>query len=83
MPAAPQPPGAHHPLAGFDCGKPGLNEWLIRHAMRAQISASAKTYVAVQGDRIAGYFSLTVGQRAGDRGGASQAPGNVGGGSGA
>ena len=62
MPAAPQPPGAHHPVAGFDCGKPGLNEWLVRHAMQAQTSGSAKTYVAVQGDRIAGYFSLTVGQ---------------------
>ena len=62
MPAAPQPPGAHHPLASFDCGKPGLNEWLICHAMPSQTSGSAKAYVAVQGDGIAGYFSLTVGQ---------------------
>ena len=46
----------------FDCGKPELNDWLVRHARQAQAVGSAKSYVVVEGDRIAGYFSLTVGQ---------------------
>lgn len=62
MAGAPQALDAKHQLDGFDCGKPGLNDWLIRHARQAQASGSAKTYVVVEGDRVAGYFSLTVGQ---------------------
>jgi predicted N-acetyltransferase YhbS len=49
-------------LEGFDCGKPALNDWLLRHARQAQGSGSAKTFVVVDDDRVAGYFSLTVGQ---------------------
>ena len=59
---APQPLDGSHRLDTFDCGKPGLNDWLTRYATQAQASGSAKTYVIVDGDRIAGYFSLTVGQ---------------------
>ncbi len=62
MAGAPQALEARHLLEGFDCGNPGLNDWLIRHARQAQSSGSAKTYVVVEGDRVAGYFSLTVGQ---------------------
>ena len=62
MAGAPQALDANHPLEGFDCGKPALNEWLIRHARQAQASGSAKTYVVIDGDHLAGYFSLTVGQ---------------------
>ena len=58
----PQALDGSHRLDLFDCGKPGLNDWLTRHAMQAQASRSAKTYVIADGDRIAGYFSLTVGQ---------------------
>jgi GNAT superfamily N-acetyltransferase len=46
----------------FDCAKPALNEWLLRHARQAQTSGSARTFVVTDGDRVAGYFSLTVGQ---------------------
>jgi GNAT superfamily N-acetyltransferase len=60
---APQPLGAQHRLDGFDCGQPALNDWLLRHARQAQGSGSARTFVvADEGDRVAGYFSLTVGQ---------------------
>ena len=62
MAGAPQALDVNHRLEGFDCGKPGLNDWLMRHARQAQASGSAKTYVVIEGDRIAGYFSLTVGQ---------------------
>lgn len=59
---APEPLAAAHRLEGFDCGRPALNDWLLRHARQAQGSGSAKTFVVADGDRVAGYFSLTVGQ---------------------
>jgi len=58
----PEPLGPQHRLEGFDCGKPTLNDWLVRHARQAQSSGSAKTFVVSEDDRVAGYFSLTVGQ---------------------
>lgn len=58
----PEPLGPRHRLEGFDCGKPALNEWLVRHARQVQGSGSAKTFVVSEDDRVAGYFSLTVGQ---------------------
>ena len=60
--AAPQALNAAHHLDGFDCGKLALNDWLARHAIQAQGSGSARTFVACDGLRVAGYFSLTVGQ---------------------
>lgn len=59
----PAPLAAQHRLEGFDCGKRALNDWLVRHARQAQGSGSAKTFVVTEDDdRVAGYFSLTVGQ---------------------
>ena len=59
----PESLGALHHLDLFDCGKPALNEWLIRHARQAQGSGSAKTFVITNdSQRVIGYFSLTVGQ---------------------
>ena len=58
----PEPLGADHQLEGFDCGKPALDDWLLRHARQAQGSGSAKTFVVADDARVAGYFSLTVGQ---------------------
>lgn len=59
---APEPLLARHKLDDFDCGKPALNDWLMRHARQAQSSGSARTFVAAEADRVAGFFSLTVGQ---------------------
>ena len=60
---APEPLAAQRRLDGFDCGKPALNDWLLRHARQAQGSGSAKTFIVAENDgRVAGYFSLTVGQ---------------------
>ena len=39
-----------------------LNDWLIRHARQAQSSGSAKFFVAAEAERVAAFFSLTVGQ---------------------
>ena len=52
----------HHRLDDFDCGNAGLNDWLMRHARQAQASGSARTFVVSDEGRVAGYFSLTVGQ---------------------
>ena len=60
--SAPHPLVPTHWLEGFDCGKPTLDDWLLRHARQAQGSGSAKTFVVCEDDRVAGYFSLTVGQ---------------------
>ncbi len=58
----PEALNAGHCVSPFDCGKPVLNDWLVRHALQAQASGSAKTFVVADSDRIVGYFSLTVGQ---------------------
>ena len=58
----PEPLAPVHLLDSFDCGKRSLNDWLLRHARQAQGSGSAKTFVVADGARVAGYFSLTVGQ---------------------
>lgn len=60
--SSPESLASDHQLEGFDCGKPSLNDWLLRHARQAQASGSAKTFVVSDDDRVAGYFSLTVGQ---------------------
>lgn len=60
--SAPRPLDAHQRLQEFDCGKPALTDWLLHHARQAQGGGSARTFVLCDGDRVAGYFSLTVGQ---------------------
>jgi GNAT superfamily N-acetyltransferase len=59
---APEPLGQQHRIDEFDCGKSALNDWLLSHARQAQGSGSAKTFVVSENGRVAGYFSLTVGQ---------------------
>lgn len=60
--SAPQPLDASHRLEAFDCGNPALTDWLLQHARQAQDSGSARTFVVCDQDRVAGYYSLTVGQ---------------------
>jgi GNAT superfamily N-acetyltransferase len=52
-----------HLLEGFDCGKPALNEWLIRHALNNQTGGTSRTWVVVEaGSRevVAFYASATA-----------------------
>ncbi len=51
----------HHELAGLDCGNDQLNTWLIDHALASQRADLARTYLALEGDAVVGYVSLTTG----------------------
>ena len=54
--------GRQHDRAGFDCGSPGLNEYLRRYARQNHESGGAKTFVAVQSEVpacILGYYSIS------------------------
>ena len=51
-----------HRLDGFDCGREALNRYLVRHALQSQQAGAAQTYLALDGDRVVGFYSLAVGQ---------------------
>lgn len=51
----------NHDPSSFDSGKPSLDDWLQRYALTNQQSDSARTYVAAQGRKVVGYYSLTAG----------------------
>ncbi|HXA51941.1 MAG TPA: hypothetical protein VNV86_16610 [Candidatus Acidoferrum sp.] len=53
--------GREHDLKSFDCGTPSLTGWLHKFAWQNQQADSAKVYVAVIGNRVAGYYALTAG----------------------
>ena len=48
-------------LSIFDCGSPALNTWLRKFAWLNHQADSAKTYVALRENRVAGYYALTTG----------------------
>lgn len=50
-----------HDLAGFECGNASLDGWLVDHALASQRADLARTYLALEGDVVAGYVSLTTG----------------------
>lgn len=47
-----------HIIADFDCGKPPLNDFLIKYALQNQASGGARTYVVTRAERVIGYYSL-------------------------
>jgi GNAT superfamily N-acetyltransferase len=52
-----------HILAGFDCGKPALNEWLNRRALGNQTSGACRTWVVIESgtsEVVAFYASSTA-----------------------
>lgn len=61
MISAPQPLGAHHQLADFDCGEPSLDDWLKRRAAKNQANGSSRTYVVCEQGRVIGYYCLAAG----------------------
>lgn len=59
--SAAQSLAAHHVLEGFSSGEPALDQWLIRRARANQVSGATRTFIACDGDRIAGYYALASG----------------------
>jgi hypothetical protein len=47
-----------HIITGFDCGKPPLNDFLMKYALQNQASGGARTYVLTRAERVIGYYSL-------------------------
>ena len=60
--AGPELLTGEHLLEGFDCGKPPLNEWLLRRALNNQTSGSSRTWVVVEaGSReVVAYYALAT-----------------------
>lgn len=54
------PLAAEFAVADFSCGRPALDDYLIRHAWHAQRANTARTFVALRGNRVAGYYSLAA-----------------------
>ena len=50
-----------HNLSQFDSGNRTLDTWLHKYAWTNQQADSARTYVALLRDRVAGYYALTTG----------------------
>jgi ribosomal protein S18 acetylase RimI-like enzyme len=48
-------------LNEFDCGNVELNAWLQRHALSSHKADLARTYLALHGETVAGFLSLTTG----------------------
>jgi GNAT superfamily N-acetyltransferase len=48
-------------LSGFDCGNDDMNQWLVRHAWASHKADLARTWLALDGGIVAGYFALTTG----------------------
>jgi GNAT superfamily N-acetyltransferase len=53
---------ADHAVGAFDCGREELNRFLARFALINQQAGSARTYVALSGSAVVGYYSLAVGE---------------------
>jgi GNAT superfamily N-acetyltransferase len=52
---------AQHDLRGFRCGKPSLDVFLKRYALKNQEIGSSRTYVVHRSGRVVAYYSLTYG----------------------
>ena len=48
-------------LSSLDCGNEDMNQWLTRHAWASHKADLARTWLALDGDTVAGYFALTTG----------------------
>ena len=57
---APQPLGPQHDVSQFPSGVPALDTWLQGKARLNEAKGGARTYVACDGDRVAGFYSLAA-----------------------
>ena len=50
-----------HEVSEFDCGNDVLNDWLLKRALKNQLSGASRTFVICQGNRVVGYYALASG----------------------
>jgi len=56
-----EPISRSHQRKGFDCGKPELNDYLLRFARQNDEKNIARTFVALnQEDKVIGFYSLST-----------------------
>ena len=58
--AAPEPLADSHDVSRFSSGVPGLDAWLRGKARQNEARGGARTYVACDGHRVAGFYSLAA-----------------------
>ena len=56
----PEPLAPHHDTSQFSSGVPTLDAWLRGKARLNEARGGARTYVACDGDRVAGFYSLAA-----------------------
>ena len=57
---SPEPLAPHHDVSRFSCGVPALDAWLRGKARMNEARGGARTYVACDRDRVAGFYSLAA-----------------------
>ena len=56
----PEPLASRHDISQFSSGVPTLDAWLCGKARLNEARGGARTYVACDGDRVAGFYSLAA-----------------------
>ena len=56
----PEPLASHHDISQFSSGVPTLDAWLKGKARLNEAGGGARTYVAGDGDRVTGFYSLAA-----------------------
>ncbi len=57
----PTPLDRDYDVSSFDCGVVSLNDYLQKYAYLNHQNRSSRTYVAVRGKRVVGYYTLAAG----------------------
>lgn len=57
--SGPAPLAEQHELYKFDSGEASLDEWLKKRARANQVSGASRVFVTCDGNRVAGYYSLS------------------------
>jgi GNAT superfamily N-acetyltransferase len=50
-----------HDCSNFDCGRPSLNHWLLRRALRNQFAGASRTFAVCDSERVVAYYALASG----------------------
>lgn len=68
----PEPLAAAHDVSEFECGHPGLADWLFRRARGNETARGSRCFVVCEARRVIGFHALAAGSI-----GRAQAPGSV------